>query len=120
MLLEDDGLDSSWEHGTQGDWETDWGLHDRGDAERFGVPRDYDSSRNGIAPEPSDSEAQHEDPEAVVVKNMSLFKFRDRLIRHFSSKWRKQQVQWPTRNGQAVWVPSEQMRIQAAAMGFEI
>ena len=31
VILEDGGLDPDWNEGTQGDWETEWGLHDRHD-----------------------------------------------------------------------------------------
>ena len=119
MLLEDDGLDANWEMGTQGDWESDWGLHDRGDSERFGVPRDFDSSINGgvIQTEPRDDTAG--EAASVVVRHMALQRFRERLINHFTSRWRAQRVTWPSRNGSR-WVPSEQMRLQAAEMGLSL
>jgi len=63
MLLEDDGLDANWENGTKGDWEGEWGLHDRGDAAHFEAPRDFDSSQSGGVAQTTD-----------VVLKMSLHK----------------------------------------------
>ena len=58
--------------------------------------------------------------EGRAVRKLNLPHFRDKLIEHFSLKWIRKEVQWPSRNGRTVWVPSETMRLQALEMGIEL
>jgi len=79
-LLDVDGLDAQWEHGTQGDWEGSWGLHDEADAARFMVARDTDLSGFDDVNDDSSEEGGSSSGEARVVRQMDLGDFRGALI----------------------------------------
>ena len=108
-LLDADGLDVQWENGTQGDWEGSWGLHDQADAVRFGVRRDADLSDKRDEDLTGEVVGDQDDEAAVgesrLVRLMDLTEFRSKLINHFTYKWRKREVQWPSRNGETTWEP---------------
>ena len=116
-LLQADGLDVRWEQGTQGDWEGSWGLHDEADAVRFCVPRDFDLSNMDDIDESGEVHDRNEEEqgEARLVRRMDLSDFRGKLIDHFMYKWRRRQVQWPSRNGQTTWEPPASLIAHAAA-----
>ncbi len=114
-LLEVDGLSDKWEQGTQGDWEGSWGLHDASDAARFGVGRDADLSGLGGDVEGMGNEDEEEDEDqeeeegengpARLVRRMDQEDFRCKLISHFSYKWRRREIEWPSRDGKKTWEP---------------
>ena len=117
MLLEDDGLADDWEQGVQGDWEGEWGLHEREDSERFEVERNYDTSAFGNRIDHGASN-NSDTSGARIVRKQGFFQFRRDLISHFSLAFKEKSVRWPSRNGATVWTPSPTMRVGLSHMEF--
>jgi hypothetical protein len=126
LLLEEDGLNASWENGVNvSDYLGELGQHDAGDAGRHvpivfaraNNPRLYDISGMGYGDDESfmgglsqgsstSPELGHGTDDGVrVVREMSQADFRRRLIEHFSILWRRGEVQWPSRSGVVAWAP---------------
>lgn len=120
MLLEVDGLAEDWREGVTGDWEGDWGLHEREDSTRFGISRDHDLSGLGGMQDSDVGASAAPTSGTRTVRNMELSSFRSSLIEHFTLKWRAREVRWPSRNGDREWAPSAVMRSQAAELGIHL
>ena len=124
MLLDEDGLNAAWERGIDvSDYLGELGQHDAHDAglhvplvfARANNPRLYDPSGMGAGQDAayvSGMAEQRGDPtdttpvsegDVRVVKNMSMFDFRRRLIEHFNILWRQGKVKWPSRTGVVEW-----------------
>jgi len=119
MLLEEDGLAEDWEQGVQGDWEGDWGLHEREDSERFEVARNYDTSVLGNRIDHGASNISDKS-DVRLVRKQGFFQFRNDLISHFAVAFNERSVRWPSRNGATVWTPSPTMRAWALAHGVAL
>ena len=101
-------------------WEGDWGLHDREDAELFGVPRGHDTSSNGNPIDHENSALAGLDTPIRVVRHQGFVQFRRDLFSHFTLAFEDKAVRWPSRNGSKVWSPSAAMRAMASEFGVEI
>lgn len=92
-------------------------MHGEADAARFGVPRNFDGSGLDDIDETGElgDHDGEEQGDARPVRCMELSEFREKLIGHFMYKWRRRQVQWPSRNGDATWEPPASLLAHAAA-----
>ena len=121
FLLEEDGLDDQWD---MSPYMEDMGHHDDDDLERFmgcrrvsRRHREFDSSGMGPGSDrvmTSGSSAEEDETElsrllftdddeswdgARKVRNMTLEKFRSKLVEHFDILWKQNKIQWPSRTG---------------------
>jgi hypothetical protein len=125
FLIEADGLNELWEQGVKSDWDGPLGDHDAADVpmifKRVGGAASTDLSGMGNGgDETADGEAFGtgqsracatsaraftvvgacgDATERTKVREMSYEGFRQKLITHFSIKWARQEIVWPSRNG---------------------
>jgi hypothetical protein len=101
MLLEDDGLSEPWATG-------DIGCHDTNDitdtiydASGMGYGNDrteVNDNPNGRVEEENINVDNNDDNSNLVYK-MNCYEFRQKLIDHFNILFEKNEIKWPTRNG---------------------
>ena len=130
MLLDEDGLNATWERGINiSDYLEDLGRHDAADAGRFvplvfarandptlfdptgmgdGGDPEYERGVTALRAEAASTSASASTPtgDVRVVREMKLVDFRKRLIEHFNILWRQRRVQWPSRSGVVEWAPA--------------
>jgi len=115
MLLGAGGLDGRWEEGVESPWAGELGEHDAADVplifRRAVGSRACDLSGMGSGGDVSAGGVQFGlgsgagggggggGGNAVPVRGMRLGDFRKKLITHFSIKWGRHEVKWPSRNG---------------------
>jgi hypothetical protein len=123
MLLTKDGLNERWDKGVAFDKQSDYlgelGLHAQADAEEHvpiifkrvirgqqGDIRAYDASSHlsfVSEPIPDDAPLDALPPPSsapIAVNSISFRAFRNILVDHFTDLFRKNQIVWPSRNGE--------------------
>jgi DDE superfamily endonuclease len=123
-LLDIDGLAEQWNNGVQTDWETDFGdlttadiprlrrhnVSESDDDDDDGDDDDDDDDDDSASEDDNDDDSEDEvgngdspildnGKPVKYVKDLSMKRFRSKLVAHFNISYKMGLVKWPSRNG---------------------